>query len=159
MLLTETKIQSEANSQNQLGYHMTCSASRPSRAGGSQGGVGMLKRERTNGYGIPAHRRVSAPIDTRPSPGLQGSTIYISGHSPHCHWVFERGPRWSPDIAEPACVGPTYGFWYYWPGPALPTSTPVLVPEDLETSQTGRCIMIGIGLHPRDGPEPLWTRW
>ena len=52
MLLTETKIRSEAYSQNFLGYDVTCSAARPSSAGEAQGRVGIVTRERTVGWGI-----------------------------------------------------------------------------------------------------------
>ena len=46
MLLTETKIKLEVYLYNCLGYGMTCSLSRPYRARVSQGGVGLVTRER-----------------------------------------------------------------------------------------------------------------
>ena len=49
MLLTKTKIQSEAYSHNHLGYDVACLAAQPSSAGGSQGGVGLVTRERLVG--------------------------------------------------------------------------------------------------------------
>ena len=52
MLLTETKIQLEEYSHNRLGYDVTCLAERPSSARGSQGGIGMVTRERPIGWGI-----------------------------------------------------------------------------------------------------------
>ena len=52
MLLNETKSKSEAYSHNHLGYDMTCLATRPSRSGGAQGGVGLVFRERPVGSGV-----------------------------------------------------------------------------------------------------------
>ena len=56
MLLTETKIQLEAYSQNRLGYDVTCLAARPSSAGGSQVGIGLATRERPVRWGIESTR-------------------------------------------------------------------------------------------------------
>ena len=56
MLLTKTKIQSEAYSHNHLGYDVACLAAQPSSAGGSQGGVGLVTRERPVGWGIESMR-------------------------------------------------------------------------------------------------------
>ena len=56
MLLTKTKIQSEVYSHNRLGYNVTCSAARSSSAGGAQGGVGVVARERPARWGIESTR-------------------------------------------------------------------------------------------------------
>ena len=56
MLLTKTKIQKEAYSHNRLGYDVTCLTARPSSAGGAQGGIGTMKRERSIGWGIESMR-------------------------------------------------------------------------------------------------------
>ena len=56
MLLTETKIQTEAYYHNQLGYDVTCSAARPSSARGDQGVVGMVTRKRPNSWDIESMR-------------------------------------------------------------------------------------------------------
>ena len=70
MLLTKTKIQLEAYSHNRLGFIVTCLAAWPSSAGGAQGGVGLVTRERPVGWGIDPtcyHRpdMVSCDIITR----------------------------------------------------------------------------------------------
>ena len=52
MMLTKTKIQSEANSHNRLGYNVTCLTARPSSAGGDQVGVGLVTRESPVGWGV-----------------------------------------------------------------------------------------------------------
>ena len=49
MLLTKTKIQSEACLHNRLVYDVTYSAVWPSSAGGAQGGVGLVIMERSDG--------------------------------------------------------------------------------------------------------------
>ena len=56
MLLMETKTQTEAYSHNQLGYNATCLAVLPSSNGGAQVGVGLVTRERTDGWGIKSMR-------------------------------------------------------------------------------------------------------
>ena len=56
MLLPETDIQSEPYSHNRLGYKVTCSAMQPSSAGGAQGGVDMVMRERPGRWGIQSTR-------------------------------------------------------------------------------------------------------
>ena len=56
VLMTDKKIQTEANSHNQIGYEVTFSAACPSSAGGAQVGVGLLTRERPNGWGIESMR-------------------------------------------------------------------------------------------------------
>ena len=56
MLLTETNIHMEAYYHSQLGYGMTCSAVRPSIAGGAQGGVGLVTRKWPDGWGIKSTR-------------------------------------------------------------------------------------------------------
>ena len=52
MILTKTKIFTTAYCRNRLGYKVTCLAAWPSSAGGSQGGVGLVRRERPIGWGI-----------------------------------------------------------------------------------------------------------
>ena len=52
MLLIETKIQVEEYSQNRMGFDVIFSAALPYSASGSQGGVGLVLRDRTNGWGI-----------------------------------------------------------------------------------------------------------
>ena len=52
MLPTKTEIKSEAYSHNFLGYDETFSTERPSSAGGAQGVIGVLTRERPVGWGI-----------------------------------------------------------------------------------------------------------
>ena len=49
MLLTKTKIQSEACLHNCLVYDVTYSAVWSSSAGGAQGGAGLVTRERSAG--------------------------------------------------------------------------------------------------------------
>ena len=49
MLLTKTKIQSEACLQNHLVYEVNYSAVWSSSAGGAQGDVGLVTRERPAG--------------------------------------------------------------------------------------------------------------
>ena len=44
ILLTETKIQTEAFSHNRLGYNVICSTVRLSSAGGAHGGVGLVSQ-------------------------------------------------------------------------------------------------------------------
>ena len=56
MLLTKTKIQSEAYSQNRLGYNVTCLTAHPSSFGVAQGGIRLVKRERPVGWGIESMR-------------------------------------------------------------------------------------------------------
>ena len=52
MLLTKTKIQSEAYSHNRLGYGMTCSTACPSSSGRAQGDIGLVMREWPVGWGV-----------------------------------------------------------------------------------------------------------
>ena len=52
MLITKTNISTMAYFQDRLGYKITCSSARPSSAGGAQGGVGLVTRERPDGWGI-----------------------------------------------------------------------------------------------------------
>ena len=54
MLLTKTKIQSEAYSHNPIGYGVNVLAAHTSSAGGAQGGVRMAMRARPVGWGIRA---------------------------------------------------------------------------------------------------------
>ena len=56
MLLTETKIQLEAYSNNHLGYNMPFLAAWPSSAGGAEVIVGLVTRERPEGWGIESKR-------------------------------------------------------------------------------------------------------
>ena len=56
MLLTETKIRSEAYSHNHLGYDVTCLTARLSSAWGDQGGMGLVTRERPVGWGVESMR-------------------------------------------------------------------------------------------------------
>ena len=56
MFLMETNIQSEAYPGNQMGHNMTCLATIPSSARGAQGGVCMVTRECSNGWGIESTR-------------------------------------------------------------------------------------------------------
>ena len=56
IMLTDTKIQSEAYSHNRLGCVVTFSTARPSSAGISQGGVGLVTRERLAGWGVDSTR-------------------------------------------------------------------------------------------------------
>ena len=72
ILLTETKIQTEAYYHNRLEYNVTCMKERLSSAGVSQGGVGLVTREWTNGWGIESTRfhgpnMVSSEIVTGPT--------------------------------------------------------------------------------------------
>ena len=52
MLLTETKISTMAYFQNRLGYEVTCLTAQPSRAGGAQNGVIIVRKERSVRWGI-----------------------------------------------------------------------------------------------------------
>ena len=52
MLLKEKNIQTEAYYHKKLGYDVTCLTVRPSSAGGYQGGIGLVTREWTDGWGI-----------------------------------------------------------------------------------------------------------
>ena len=52
MMLTKTKIKSEAYSHNRLGYNVNFLAARPSSNRGTQGGVGLVTRERPVGWGV-----------------------------------------------------------------------------------------------------------
>ena len=52
IMMTETKIKSEAYSHNRLGYDVTCSMAHPSSAGGDQSGLRMVMRERLIDQGI-----------------------------------------------------------------------------------------------------------
>ena len=56
MLLIEMIIKSEDYSNNCLGYGMTCLMARPSIVGGSQGGIGLVTKERPVGWGIESMR-------------------------------------------------------------------------------------------------------
>ena len=56
MLLAKTKIQIEAYLHNRMGYNITCSEAHPSRSGGYQGVIGLVTRERPNGWGIESMR-------------------------------------------------------------------------------------------------------
>ena len=56
MILTKTNIFTTAYCRNRLGYKATCSAAQPSSARGSQGGVGLVRRERPVGWGIESTR-------------------------------------------------------------------------------------------------------
>ena len=56
MILAETKIQTEKYYPIRLGYDVTCSKAHPYRSGGSQGGVGLVTREHTNGWGVESTR-------------------------------------------------------------------------------------------------------
>ena len=52
MLLTKTRIPATAYCRNLLGYEVTFFAAQPTSSGGSQGGVGVVTRERPFGRGI-----------------------------------------------------------------------------------------------------------
>ena len=52
MLLTETKIQSEAYFHNRLGYNLTCLMAHFSSAGGAQGGFVLVTMEQLVGWGV-----------------------------------------------------------------------------------------------------------
>ena len=56
MILTETKIQSEAYSHNRLGYDVNYLVVRPSISGVYQGGVDLVTRERPIEWGIDSTR-------------------------------------------------------------------------------------------------------
>ena len=56
MLLTETKIHSEAYSHNIWGYDVTCSKLRPSRTGSDQGSLCLVTREHPGGWRIESMR-------------------------------------------------------------------------------------------------------
>ena len=56
MLLTETKIQSEAYSHIRLGDDVTRLMERPSNSGGAQGSFGLVMREQPVGWGIESTR-------------------------------------------------------------------------------------------------------
>ena len=56
ILLTKTKIQSETYLHNRFGYDVTCSVDWPSIYRGSQGGVGLVTREKPFRWGIESTR-------------------------------------------------------------------------------------------------------
>ena len=56
MLLTKTKIYTTSYFRNWLGCNMTCSAVRPTSDRGYQGGVGLVTRDRTIGWGVESTR-------------------------------------------------------------------------------------------------------
>ena len=56
MILTEIKTQTEAYYHNRLGYDLTCLAELPSSARRAQGGLCLVIREWTNGWGIKSTR-------------------------------------------------------------------------------------------------------
>ena len=56
MLLTERNIQTEAYSHNRLEYDVTCSKARLPSARGDQGGIGLVRRERPDGWGVESTR-------------------------------------------------------------------------------------------------------
>ena len=56
MILTKTKISTTIYCRNRLVYDVTCSTARPTSAGGSQGGVILVTRERPVGWGIESTR-------------------------------------------------------------------------------------------------------
>ena len=56
MVLTNTNISTKAYCQNRIGYEVTCSTERPTRARGYQGSVRVVTRERPIGWGIESTR-------------------------------------------------------------------------------------------------------
>ena len=52
MLLTKTNISTTVYCRNRLEYVVKCSAERPSSAGGYQGGIEIVTKERPVGWGI-----------------------------------------------------------------------------------------------------------
>ena len=52
MLMTEMKIPDETYFQNHLGYNNMCSQVAGTEAGGAQGGVGLVVRERPEGWSV-----------------------------------------------------------------------------------------------------------
>ena len=156
MVLTETKVQSEDYLHNCLGCDVACSMAHPSSARGSQGGVGMVTRERPVGWDINSTRYhgpnvVSYKIVT----GLTLNPLVGLYLPPLCPWGFERGPRRSKELAEPARVGPPCKVRSHRPGPTLPTAQQVSIHEDLVTSQAGNRPPTEMRLNSWVRPAPL----
>ena len=83
LLLNETKTHSEAYSHNRLGYTVTCSTAHLSSAGGAQGGVRLVARERPVGWGIES-TRYHRPIVVRCKliTGLTWTLLIIAYQTP-----------------------------------------------------------------------------
>ena len=56
ILLTETKIMDKAYLHNYLGYNAVCYQEVGTAAGGVQGGVGLVLRERPDGWSVELTR-------------------------------------------------------------------------------------------------------
>ena len=65
MVLTETKIQTEAYWHSCLGYNVTCLKACPSRTGLAQCGVGLVTREQSVGWWIESTRFHGPNVEAR----------------------------------------------------------------------------------------------
>ena len=94
ILLSETKIQTEAYYHNCLGYYVKFSKASPYNSGGGQGSTGLVTRERPEGWGIESmrfHRPnvVSCKIVTGPTRTLLVSAYLIHSMLEHLPGVKE----------------------------------------------------------------------